>query len=154
MLVRMDEAAFRQIASGIGARPCPFARSILHSCTACLRAERIQIAEREVVACLEPVSYSRCSELHAHLRRSFSFALGTLRNDGPLPHAQEMRVQCGGLKGLQRALNGGTEVGNVDELLGNALRRWGRVEDIPYSDVVRAAALSFKGRHGREALSR
>ncbi len=150
----MDEAAFREIASGMVARPCPFARSILHSCAACLRAERIQIAEREVVGCLEPVSHSRCGELHAHLRRSFSFALGTRRTDGTLPHAQEMRVQCGGLKGLQNALNGGTEVGNVDELLGNALWRWGRVEDIPYSEVVHVAVLSYTGRHGRDALSR
>ena len=58
------------------------------------------------------------------------------------------------LKGLQRALNGDTEVGNVDELLGNALRRWGGVEEITYSEAVRVAALSYKGRHSREALSR
>ena len=93
----MEDRALRQIASGIVARPCPFAASILHFCVACLRAELIQIAEREVVGCLEPVSHSRCSELHAHLRRSFSFALGTLRIDGTLPHAHEMRVQFGGL---------------------------------------------------------
>ena len=74
---------------------------------------------------------------------------------GGMPHAQEMCVQCGGLlKGLQRALNGDTEVGNVDELLGNALRRWGGVEEITYSEAMHVAALSYKGRHGREALSR
>jgi len=143
----MESGAFREIASGMVARPCPFAGSILHSCAACLRAERFQIAEREVVGCRESICHSRCNEFHAHLRRSFSFALGRLRIDGPLPHAQEMRVQCGGLKGLQRVLNGGTEVGNVDDLLENALRRWGGVDEIPYSDVVLAAALSYTGRH-------
>ena len=59
-----------------------------------------------------------------------------------------MRLQCGGLKGLQRVLNGGTKVGNVGDLLENALRRWGGVDDIPYSDAVLAAALSYTGRHG------
>ena len=144
----MEEVAFREIASGIVARPCPFAASILHSCVACLRAQRIRIAEREVVGCRESVGHSRCNGFHAHLRRRFSFTLGTLRNDGPLPHAQEMRLQRGGLKGLQRVLNGGMEVGNVDELLENVLWRWGGVHDIPYSDAMLAAALSCTGRHG------
>jgi hypothetical protein len=36
----------------------------------------------------------------------------------------------------------------VDELLGRALRQWGEIEDIPYSDVVHAAATAYKGRHG------
>ncbi|MGB7536651.1 MAG: hypothetical protein WCD32_02490 [Azonexus sp.] len=59
-----------------------------------------------------------------------------------------MRVQCGGLKGLQHTLNGGAEVESVDELLENALHHWGDIEDIPYSDVVHAAASAYKGRHG------
>ena len=143
----MDEGAFRELLSGVVA-PCPFERSILRSCAACVQAEKIQIAERELVKCRNMASHSRCSELYSHLRRSFSFALGTLRVDTPLPHAQEMRVQCGGLKGLQYTLSGGAEVENVDELLENALRQWGEIEDIPYSDVVHAAASAYKGRHG------
>ena len=143
----MDEGAFREMLSGVVA-PCPFERSILRGCAACAQSEKIQIAERELVKCRNSASHSRCIELYAHLRRSFSFALGTLRVDTPLPHVQEMRVQCGGLKGLQHTLNGSTEVENVDELLENALRQWGEIEDIPYSDVVHAAATAYKGRHG------
>jgi hypothetical protein len=143
----MDEGAFREMLSGVVA-PCPFERSILRGCAACTQSEKIQIAERELVKCRNLASHSRCSELYAHLRRSFSFALGILRVDTPLPHAQEMRVQCGGLKGLQHTLNGDTEVDDVDELLGRALRQWGEIEDIPYSDVVHAAATAYKGRHG------
>ena len=143
----MDEGAFREMLAGVVA-PCPFERSILRGCAACEQSEKIQIAERELVKCRNMVSHSRCIELYSHLRRSFSFALGILRVDTPLPHAQEMRVQCGGLKGLQHTLNGDTEVEYVDELLGNALRQWGEIEDLPYSDVVHAAATAYKGRHG------
>ena len=143
----MDESAFREMLSGIVA-PCPFERSILRGCAACAQSEKMQVAERELVKCRNTASHSRCSELYAHLRRSFSFALGTLRVDTPLPHAQEMRVQCGGLKGLQHTLSGSTEVENVDELLGNALRQWDEIAEIPYSDVVHAAATVYKGRHG------
>ena len=143
----MDEGAYREMLAGVVA-PCPFERAILGGCAACARSEKMQIAERELVKCRNMASHSRCIELYAHLRRSFSFALGILRVDTPLPHAQEMRVQCGGLKGLQHTLNGNTEVGNVDELLENALHQWGEIEDIPYSDVVHAAATAYKGRHG------
>jgi hypothetical protein len=143
----MDETAFREMLAGVVA-PCPFERSILRGCAACAQSEKIQIAERELVKCRDTASHSQCLELYAHLRRSFSFALGAFQVDTPLPHAQEMRVQCGGLKGLQYTLNGDTEVGNVDELLGNALRQWGEIEDIPYSNVVHAAASAYKGRHG------
>ena len=143
----MDESAFREMLSGIVA-PCPFERSILRGCAACAQSEKMQVAERELVKCQNTASHSRCSELYAHLRRSFSFALGTLRVDTPLPHAQEMRVQCGGLKGLQDTLSGSAEVENVDQLLQSALRQWGEIEDIPYSDVVHAAATAYKGRHG------
>lgn len=108
----------------------------------------MQIAERELVKCRDMASHSRCRELYTNLRRSFSFALGTVRVDTPLPHAQEMRVQCGGLKGLQHTLSGTSEVKNVDELLENSLRQWGEIEDIPYSNVVHIAASVYKGRHG------
>ena len=143
----MDESAFREMLSGVAA-PCPFEKSVLRGCAACAQAEKIQIAERELVKCRAMASHARCNELYSHLRRSFSFALGTLRVDTPLPHAQEMRVQCGGLKGLQHVLSGGAEVENVDELLENSLRRWGEMDDIPYSNVVHAAASVYKGRHG------
>ena len=144
----MDELAFREILSGAVVRPCPFERAILRSCADCQCAERLQIAEREAVRCQTEGSHARCVALYGHLRRSFTFALGVLRIDTPLPHGQEMRVQCGGLKGLQQTLNGDTEVENVDELLTRALRQWGETEDIPYSDVVRAAASAYRGRHG------
>ncbi len=143
----MDEFAFREILSVAVSRPCPFERSILRGCAACNQAKRLQIAEREAVMCQMTDSHSRCQELYVQLRRSFSFALGVLRDDIPLPHAQEMRVQCGGLKGLHNVLNGRSEIENVDGLLARALEQWGEIADIPYSDVVHSAASVYKGRH-------
>lgn len=142
----MDEIAFREILSGAVARPCPFERSILRNCAACALAERLQIAEREAVMCQTASGHTRCKALYAQFRRSFSFALGVLRDDIPLPHAREMRVQCGGLKGLQYTLNGSAEIGNIDDLVTTALKQWGAIAEIPYSDVVRSAASAYKGR--------
>lgn len=146
----MDEQAFRQRLSGLPGLPCPFARAILGNCATCAAAERVHIAEREIVTCRTPGSHARYRALYEQLRRSFAFALGRVQFDSgaPLPHAQEMRVQCGGLKGLQQTLDATTEVANIDQSLANAVARRGAVEDIPYSEVVHAATLAYKGRHG------
>jgi hypothetical protein len=144
----MDEQAFRQVRAGVVALPCPFARSILQRCAACARADRIQVAERELVGCQDQASHSRCNEFHGRLRQSFAFALSKPRIDSPLPHGQEMRVQCGGLKGLQHTLDGAAEVQDVDRLLDNARRRWGDLADLPYSEIVHSAASSYRGRRG------
>jgi hypothetical protein len=144
----MDEAAYRQKFGEVVERPCAFEKAVLAACVACERSDRIQIAEREAVTCRNASSHSRCQALHDLLRHAFSFALGTLHDDTALPHAQEMRVQCGGLKGLQQVLNGSAEVANVDGLLGQAVLQCGELAEIPYSEVVHAAAQCYKGRHG------
>lgn len=144
----MDEAAYRQKLTEVTERPCAFEKAVLARCVACERSERIQIAEREAVACRNAASLARCAALHDHLRHGFSFALGTVHDDTVLPHAQEMRVQCGGLKGLQQVLNDSAEVENVDGVLLQAMQQWGELAEIPWSEVVHAAAQCYKGRHG------
>lgn len=144
----MDETAYRQIYSEVIGRPCTFEKAVLAGCVACELSTRVQIAEREAVTCGSAPSLARCTSLHDRLRQNFAFALGRVRDDTPLPHAQEMRVQCGGLKGLQYVLDGTAEVDNVDALLELVLQRWDQLVEIPYSEVVHAAGLCFKGRHG------
>lgn len=143
----MDESAYRQKFAEVVENPCAFEKALLAGCAACDRVRRLQIAEREVLGCRDAASQARCVELHGQLRRSFSFALG-MPHDAVLPHAQEMRVQCGGLMGLQQVLSGDPAVANVDALLAQSLRRWGDLDEIPYSEVVHEAALCYKGRHG------
>ena len=144
----MDESAFRQSMAAVIEHPCAFEKAVLTRCVSCARSERIQIAERELISCQTLASRSRCRELHLHLRRAFAFALGKTDMAAPLPHAQEKRVQCGGLQGMQYVLNDSSDVENVDALLDGSLRQWGALADIPYSEVVHAAARCYKGRHG------
>ncbi|MFH0933783.1 MAG: hypothetical protein V1879_01115 [Pseudomonadota bacterium] len=143
----MDETAYRQKFTEMVECPCAFEKALLARCVACDQVLRLQIAEREALGCRDAASQARCVELHGQLRRSFSFALG-MPHDAVLPHAQEMRVQCGGLMGLQQVLSGDPVVGNVDALLAQSLRQWGDMDEIPYSEVVHEAGLCYKGRHG------
>ena len=95
----MDEHAYRQV---LASTPhlCPFEKSLLSGCVSCSQQNTRQIAERVVLSCHSAVSWSDCVALRDAFRLNFTFALGKSHIDGPLPHAQEMRMQCGGLRDL------------------------------------------------------
>ena len=142
----MDESAFRQRLAGLHGRACPFAKSILTRCAGCVISEKRNIAERELITCSRAEEHERCLVLRDLLRHNFTFALGKVHIDGPLPHAQEMRMQCGGLKGLQRVMDDGDEVRDVAGLLAQAQQKYGELADFPYSEIVRLANIYFKPR--------
>lgn len=142
----MDESAYRQIVSATNPRLCPFEKSILTHCAACSKAERHNIAEREIVLCEDADALADCAVLRDALRRNFMFALGRTHAGEPLPHAQELRVQCGGLTGLQIALDGEHRVGDVAALVAMARQRFGDWEDFPYAQIVVSANIYYKSR--------
>lgn len=142
----MDETAYRQALSTSIQRSCPFEKSLLTHRAACSKAEKRNIAEREIVDCNCAGAHERCITLRDLLRNNFAFALGKSHIDGTLPHAQEMRMQCGGLRGLQFVLDGNDEIGDVAALLAMAQQRFGELEDIPFSEIVRFVNTHFKAR--------
>jgi len=142
----MDETAYRQALTTAIPLYCPFEKSVLTHCAACSNAEKHNIAEREVVSCSSALAHDRCIKLRDLLRHNFTFALGKLHIDGPLPHAQEMRMQCGGLRGLQFVLDGKDAVCDVAALLAMAQQRYGELADFPYSLIVQRAINYYKVR--------
>jgi len=142
----MDETAYRQALLASITRYCPFEKSILTHCAACSRAERHNIAEREAVACNSSEAHQRCIGLRDSLRGNFNFALGRTHIDAPLPHAQEMRIQCGGLRGLQFVLDGHGEVIDVDRLVTMALQQFGDISEFPFVRIVQSANTLYKAR--------
>jgi hypothetical protein len=142
----MDETAYRQALSATTPSACPFEKSILSNCAACSKAGKRNIAEREIVVCNDKEALGRCIALRDLLRHNFTFALGKPHIDGPLPHAQEMRLQCGGLKGLQHSLDDSDEVRDVSALVAMAQHKFGELADFPYAEIVRLANIHYKGR--------
>lgn len=142
----MDETAYRQALTASIQRYCPFEKSVLTHCAACSKAEKHNIAEREIVACNNSAAHQSCISLRDSLRHNFTFALGKLHIDGPLPHAQEMRMQCGGLRGLQFILHGNDLVHDVAALLAMAQQKFGEMADFPYAQIVRLANTHYQAR--------
>jgi hypothetical protein len=149
----MDETAFRQTRGAVNPQPCAFEQAILAGCCACSLAERQNIAEREAVACGSPAAREQCAALRALLRQKSAFALKLTQVDGPLPHSKEMKVECGGLLGLQLALapevipsiegpapgvQGLPLVADVQRLVQAAAARPGALSNLPYSAIVQS----------------
>jgi hypothetical protein len=151
----MDESAFRQARGAVNPQPCAFEKALLARCGACSLAERRNIAEREAVACGSQPARERCAALLALLRQNSVFALKLTQADAPLPHAQAMKLQCGGLQGMQRAagsaaaLNGsaGTPasgaaglapVADVHGLVQACAEKFGGLQNLPYPVVIQS----------------
>ena len=138
----MDESAFRSARDALTPLPCAFQNAMLAGACACPLAARRNIAEREAVACASPAAGAACAELRALLRQKSAFALKLTRTDGPLSHAAEMKVECGGLLGVQRAAvaDGGVSTADVHGLVRACAARFGGLASLPYSDIVQSVA--------------
>ena len=147
----MDETEYRQTYRAINDLPCVFQKAILTRTCACSRAHRFCLAEREGVACTSPAARDRCADFLHRLRENARFAMGVVAVGGAMAHGKEMKLQCGGLRGLQHAISGvegGGIEGNVEDvsgLLDQGLARHGEMADLPYAEIVQGVA-EFKNR--------
>jgi hypothetical protein len=140
----MDERAFRDAYNAVNPLACPFEKALLICQCACREARRVNIAERLAVNCLAARAQSDCSLLLELLRRNSAFALKLTHPDEVLPHAKYVKVQCGGLLGLQAALwpeqVGEAQVADIRGLVLEAQGRFGSLQELPYNEIVRGIA--------------
>jgi hypothetical protein len=141
----MDQDAFRETYREVNENFCAFEKSVLINQCNCSKAERFCIAEREGVHCLSEEGQARCLDALSILRDHATFALREL-TEGKLPHGKAMRVQIGGMRGLNKLLNGDdTQVPDVDAILQAAIERWGSLEQLPFSEIMPSIA-AYKGK--------
>lgn len=135
----MDETEFKQTYSEYNDRPCVFAKALLAGCAGCSRAQKLNIAEREAMACRSPAAQARCGELLGLLHHNALFALKLTHLDGPLPHGKEMKVQCGGLRGVRAARDAYAEgpLTDVCGLLETACADFGGLDRLPFGEIVK-----------------
>ncbi|MGV8934710.1 MAG: hypothetical protein ACOH1I_08805 [Gallionellaceae bacterium] len=134
----MDEIAFMQALGSINPKPCVFGKVILSRLCACPKVSTRYAAEREMIECSDESSRLQCAELLDLLRNNSAFALKLTHVTPPLPHGPEMRVQCGGLLGLQLVVDGSKEVVDISALVAAAHVKFGSLEELPYSTIVQS----------------
>jgi hypothetical protein len=119
---------------GDSERGCVFAKALLARAGACERVERHERAERVVLECSSPVARTNCGTLAALLHERARFALRLPPPGRPLIHLHAMKLQCGGLPAIRRAL--GSDESDVHRLVGLAQQRHGSLADLPWNQIV------------------
>jgi hypothetical protein len=140
----MDQDAFRRTYREVNEVYCAFEKSVLTNECGCRRAERFCIAEREGVHCQSQPGQTRCLRWLDLLREQARFTLRTEKARKILPHGKAIRLQVGGMRGLA-VLLGETKakdakIQDVDGLLEEAEARFGNLEDLPFSEIIREVA--------------
>lgn len=117
---------------------CAFAAPLIAGTFGCSRAETVTRRGGPDVACRAPGSSRRCGELFERLKVAALPAFGVEDDLESMPHSVLMKIQHGGLLGLQRVLGGqpAESVGDVDALLEQTLARYPTPEAVPCADVV------------------
>jgi hypothetical protein len=136
----MDEAAYKSARGEINRLPCVFERALLSRTAVCQLATNHAIAERETIACTSPVARVDCGQLSALLREKSAFAVRLPSTQRILPHALMMKIQCGGLLGLQRVIDPGATHPDVRRLVLAARQRFGELTALPFSEIVKGVA--------------
>lgn len=145
----LDEDAYKAAYGEVARFPCPFEKAILSRCADCAQAHKFNIAEREAASCVAPVARENCITLHGLLHQNAVFALKLTKPGEPLPHAKELKIQCGGLLGAQRLLQ--PEAAVVDDihgLIGEIQARYGAMGELPYDMVVKTMS-AYEARRKR-----
>lgn len=140
----MDQDLFRQTYREVNEVFCAFEKSVLTNECRCSLSERFCIAEREGVHCRTEASQTRCLRWLELLREQARFALRTEEERRMLPHGKAIRLQVGGMRGLQKALAkddaAAGEIADVDAMLASAEDQFDALEHAPFSDIMREVA--------------
>jgi len=151
----MDEDNYRQVYDRINTAPCAFEKGILSLKCKCAYQHMFRLADRHGVACTDTVMQLNCKAFLDHLRKQTHFIF-KIQIDGPLPHNKEIKVQNGGMLGMQNLLKHNNAAETADEmvediagLMRQSIERYGSIESIPYNEVM-PSVTAFKTRPKRQ----
>ena len=144
----MDEDAFKSARADINRLPCVFENALLSGCAVCELSASHALAERQIIACTSPVARVDCGQLAALLRERSAFALHLTSTQRILPHAMMMKIQCGGLRGMQQVLDPAAAQPDVRRMVLKGRERYGELARLPFSEIVKGvAAFQLRKRH-------
>ncbi len=119
---------------------CPFNQTLRSEAFGCVHAATITRRDGPDVGCTSQPAQERCSALFEQMKRSALPAFGVADDPQQMPHSVVVKVQYGGLLGLQRHLGFASpepaRVENIDALVARAVTVCGSLTDIPYAALV------------------
>lgn len=151
----MDENEYKSTYYSINPQRCVFEKAINSRICNCSKSQRFNLADREGVACTHSMSLQRCNEFLSQLKDKARFALKRIVVDQPLAHTEEIKIQNGGLIGLQEQLKSSKEgsIQNIDALISLAEQEFKNLAGFPYSEIMQVIT-TYKIRDRRNRHSK
>ena len=151
----MDEKEYKSTYHSINPHRCVFEKAINSRVCNCSKSQRFNLADREGVACTHSMSLQRCNEFLSQLRDKVRFVLKRLDVKQPLAHTEEIKIQNGGLIGLQTQLKSSVECSTQDiaVLIALAEQEFNSLAGFPYSEIMQVIT-TYKIRDRRNRRSK
>ena len=147
----MDEQEYKNAYDRINQLKCVFEKAMCSLKCHCSQGTMFRLADRHGFGCNSPVDQKRCVDFLNHLRKQTRFVFKINDLDGPLPHNKEIRVQNGGLLGLQQIVTQQEQdtVADVSQLLKQSYEKFGDMENIPFDQVMQSV-MAYQARPKRK----
>ena len=147
----MEENEYKSTYSEIANIRCEFEKALTNNKAKCSHSRHFWLADREGYACKSRESSAKCRELLGLLRENSRFILKLQQAGDKLPHNMEIRVQAGGLFGIQSLFTTGQldRIENIFALVEQAEIEFGSFEMMPFSQVVQSVS-RYQGRKSRK----
>lgn len=146
----MDENKYRETYRSVNPLQCPFEKTLNSRRCQCSKMEKINLADRECVGCLDKQAWQNCRDFLELLRKNALFALKMTEVELPLPHGKEIKVQNGSIIGLHKLFNQPEDnKPNIYKLLEQALNEYQTFEQLPLDQLMQSI-VNFKARATRK----
>ena len=149
----MDEQEYKKTYSEINNIRCVFEKALCSLGCSCSRSQQFRLADRIGYGCASPAAQQQCAIFIEHLRKQTRFVFKLNEITGPLPHNKEIRVQNGGMLGLQKLVDGNSahkKVEDIYALIQVVVKEYGDINKLPY-DLLMQSVMAYKARPKRRS---
>ena len=147
----MEESEYKSTYNQIAEIRCEFEKALTNHKAKCPLARHFWLADREGYACKSEEAAVKCRQVLSKLRENSRFVLKLQEAADKLPHNMEIRVQAGGMQGIQALVKTDQDeiIEDIHGLVLQAEAKYGRLEDMPYNEIVQSVS-RFQGRRTRK----
>ena len=130
---------------------CAFSQPLLQEAFGCRNALAITRRGGPEVCCTSDAAHADCAALFERMKAAALTAMGMVDDPVQMPHSVVVKVQFGGLLGLQALVDAPADrVEDIVSLVGQVLARFGDPATLPYDKLAEdIAAYKLKRRRGR-----
>lgn len=117
---------------------CPFFAPLTKSTAACRHAQEVVRRGGAEFDCLSAPDHIRCEAVFAGLKARGLAAFDVEDDLTQMPHSVLVKIQAGGLLGLQRLILAPADAGRVADiaqLVQDAVEQFGSAQRIPYAEL-------------------